>query len=369
MAPLPKLVWFAEHEPATFAAVRRWAGIKELVIARLTGTWAVDHSIASGTGLLNLHDARLGPRGARHRGHRRRPALAARARPPQRLALGAAPAADLGLEAGLRGDRRRRRRAAGQPRPRRGAPRRGRLLDRHQRRAAADGRAPRGRSPAAGLLLRADAGALGRRRRDQQRRRRAALGRRGARARPRPPRRSAAARAGRAGAGRQRGAAHAALPALRARPALELGGRAAPTSGSPATTVAGTSCARRSRASACSSRSCSPRCATRATRCARSAPPAASRAAPCGARCSPTRWACRSASPPATRGRPSAPRCWRWTPSGWSTASTAPRSWWTSRTSSSPRRGAAGVYADLLPTFASLYDALAPAFRALERHR
>ena len=54
MSPLPKLVWFAEHEPETFAAVRRWAGIKELVVARLTGTWAVDHSVASGTGLLDL---------------------------------------------------------------------------------------------------------------------------------------------------------------------------------------------------------------------------------------------------------------------------------------------------------------------------
>ena len=54
MAPLTKLVWFAEHEPATFAAVRRWAGIKELVVARITGAWAVDHSIASGTGLLDL---------------------------------------------------------------------------------------------------------------------------------------------------------------------------------------------------------------------------------------------------------------------------------------------------------------------------
>jgi gluconokinase len=54
MAPLAKLVWFAEHEPETFAAARRWVGIKELVLARLTGEWAVDHSIASGTGLLNL---------------------------------------------------------------------------------------------------------------------------------------------------------------------------------------------------------------------------------------------------------------------------------------------------------------------------
>jgi gluconokinase len=54
MAPLPKLVWFREHEPDVFAAVRRWVGVKEMVLARLTGEWAIDHSVASGTGLLNL---------------------------------------------------------------------------------------------------------------------------------------------------------------------------------------------------------------------------------------------------------------------------------------------------------------------------
>jgi gluconokinase len=54
MAPLPKLVWFAERDPRTFAAARRWVGVKELVVARLTGDWLLDHSTASGTGLLNL---------------------------------------------------------------------------------------------------------------------------------------------------------------------------------------------------------------------------------------------------------------------------------------------------------------------------
>jgi gluconokinase len=54
MAPLPKLVWFREVEPRTFAAVRRWVGIKEYVIARLTGEWVTDISIASATGLLEL---------------------------------------------------------------------------------------------------------------------------------------------------------------------------------------------------------------------------------------------------------------------------------------------------------------------------
>jgi gluconokinase len=54
MAPLPKLMWIRAHEPETFAAVRRWGGLKELVLHRLAGAWAVDHSCASGTGLMDL---------------------------------------------------------------------------------------------------------------------------------------------------------------------------------------------------------------------------------------------------------------------------------------------------------------------------
>jgi gluconokinase len=100
MAPLPKLVWLAEHEPATFAAARRWAGIKELVVARLTGTWAVDHSIASGTGLLNLQElawdgealALAGIDAGR---------LSALVPTTERLALGAPGAAELGLKEGV----------------------------------------------------------------------------------------------------------------------------------------------------------------------------------------------------------------------------------------------------------------------------
>jgi gluconokinase len=54
MAPLPKLMWFAEHEPELFARARRWVGVKALVLHRLTGEWAIDHSVASGSGLLAL---------------------------------------------------------------------------------------------------------------------------------------------------------------------------------------------------------------------------------------------------------------------------------------------------------------------------
>lgn len=54
MAPLAKLVWFREREPAVFASAARWLGIKEFVIAHLTGEYVMDLSIASGTGLLDL---------------------------------------------------------------------------------------------------------------------------------------------------------------------------------------------------------------------------------------------------------------------------------------------------------------------------
>jgi len=52
MAPLPKLVWLREHEPEVCAAARRWVGVKELLLRGLTGEWALDHSVASGTGLM-----------------------------------------------------------------------------------------------------------------------------------------------------------------------------------------------------------------------------------------------------------------------------------------------------------------------------
>jgi gluconokinase len=54
MSPLVKLVWFRERDPDTHAAARRWVGLKELVLHRLTGRWLVDWSVASGMGLLDL---------------------------------------------------------------------------------------------------------------------------------------------------------------------------------------------------------------------------------------------------------------------------------------------------------------------------
>ncbi len=54
MSPLVKLLWFAQHDPATWARVHTWAGLKEHIVAALTGTVATELSCASGTGLLDL---------------------------------------------------------------------------------------------------------------------------------------------------------------------------------------------------------------------------------------------------------------------------------------------------------------------------
>jgi gluconokinase len=54
MSPLTKLIWFREQEPALFSSAVRWVGIKEYVMAQLTGRCVVDRSIASAMGMMDL---------------------------------------------------------------------------------------------------------------------------------------------------------------------------------------------------------------------------------------------------------------------------------------------------------------------------
>ncbi|MGA2549784.1 MAG: gluconokinase [Burkholderiaceae bacterium] len=54
MSPLVKLAWLRDEHPEVFRNSARFVGIKEYVFFRLFGTWIVDHSIASATGMLNL---------------------------------------------------------------------------------------------------------------------------------------------------------------------------------------------------------------------------------------------------------------------------------------------------------------------------
>ena len=54
MSPLAKLVWFREQEPKLAESVASWVGVKEYLLLRLCDALVVDHSVASGTGLLDL---------------------------------------------------------------------------------------------------------------------------------------------------------------------------------------------------------------------------------------------------------------------------------------------------------------------------
>lgn len=61
MSPLCKLLWLKEHEPAIYQQAHKFIGIKEYVFYKLFGTYAVDTSIASATGLLNTASLRWDP--------------------------------------------------------------------------------------------------------------------------------------------------------------------------------------------------------------------------------------------------------------------------------------------------------------------
>lgn len=61
MAPLPKLVWFQEEEPELVARVRHWVGIKDYVLWKLLRVLVTDYSMASGTGLMDIHRLQWDP--------------------------------------------------------------------------------------------------------------------------------------------------------------------------------------------------------------------------------------------------------------------------------------------------------------------
>lgn len=54
MAPVCKLRWLKQHQPQLFTNDHKFIGIKEYVIARLTGKFLIDYSIASATGLFDI---------------------------------------------------------------------------------------------------------------------------------------------------------------------------------------------------------------------------------------------------------------------------------------------------------------------------
>ncbi|WP_250035315.1 gluconokinase [Paractinoplanes maris] len=62
MSPLTKLAWWRENDPETLSGTPRWGGVKELMLSALAdGPFAVDLSIASGTGMYDIHERRWDP--------------------------------------------------------------------------------------------------------------------------------------------------------------------------------------------------------------------------------------------------------------------------------------------------------------------
>ncbi|MGK5685414.1 gluconokinase [Actinoplanes sp. URMC 104] len=62
MSPLTKLAWWHENDPGTLRKTPRWGGVKELMLAGLADApYVVDLSIASGTGMYDIHERRWDP--------------------------------------------------------------------------------------------------------------------------------------------------------------------------------------------------------------------------------------------------------------------------------------------------------------------
>lgn len=55
MSPLNKIVWLKTNDNDRFASTHKFLSIKTYIIQQLTGEYVVDYSVASATGMLNIH--------------------------------------------------------------------------------------------------------------------------------------------------------------------------------------------------------------------------------------------------------------------------------------------------------------------------
>src|SRR6187402_618510 len=55
MSPLIKITWIKNHERERFDKTHKFLSIKTYIIQQLTGEYFIDYSLASATGLLNIH--------------------------------------------------------------------------------------------------------------------------------------------------------------------------------------------------------------------------------------------------------------------------------------------------------------------------
>ncbi len=68
MSPLCKLMWMRDHQPEIFGRAHRFIAIKEYVFFHLFGDFVIDHSLASATGLFDIHTRRWDPAALREAG-------------------------------------------------------------------------------------------------------------------------------------------------------------------------------------------------------------------------------------------------------------------------------------------------------------
>jgi gluconokinase len=55
MSPLVKIAWFKKNDQQLFTNTHKFLPLKSYIVQQLTGEYAIDYSLASATGLLNIH--------------------------------------------------------------------------------------------------------------------------------------------------------------------------------------------------------------------------------------------------------------------------------------------------------------------------
>lgn len=61
MSPLTKIAWIKNNEKEKFKQVSKFLSLKSYILQQLTGEYMIDYSIASATGLLNIHTIKWEP--------------------------------------------------------------------------------------------------------------------------------------------------------------------------------------------------------------------------------------------------------------------------------------------------------------------
>ena len=61
MYPLYKIIWIRENQPEIFKKTARFISVKEYIMAELCHEYCIDFSVASGSGMLNIHSLNWDP--------------------------------------------------------------------------------------------------------------------------------------------------------------------------------------------------------------------------------------------------------------------------------------------------------------------